>query len=106
LRWCAYGARKIALRNPERYVAVTALCPAVFPAEPADAAPADKRPLTVNDLNQAIGTNPETYSSNSAYDILRRNLAAHRSASPEIGLVVIVSWVRSHRVSVCNFTLC
>jgi S-formylglutathione hydrolase len=61
----AYGPLKIALRNPERCVAVTALCPAVFPAEPADAAPAVNRPLVLNDLNQAMGTNPETCSSNS-----------------------------------------
>ena len=82
----AYGALKIALRNPERCVAVTALCPVVFPAESADAVPAVNRPSVLNDLNQPIGTNPETSSSNSVYDILRRNRTALRFARPEIYL--------------------
>ncbi|MBX6363808.1 MAG: esterase [Gemmatimonadetes bacterium] len=75
-----YGALKLAFREPERYAAVAALCPAVFPAETAAAVPERNRPSVLGELNQAMGADEATYRRNSVYGIVRSNLDRIRAA--------------------------
>ncbi|PDT44501.1 esterase [Sinorhizobium fredii] len=79
-----YGALKAALRNPKDYRAVAALCPAIFPAETSQTVPKHNRPSILNDLNEAMGADAKTYSSNSVHSILRGNTEAIRSQSLQI----------------------
>ena len=66
-----YGALKLAARNPDRYRAVAALCPAVFPAERADEVPARNRPAILGELNQAMGKGIDGYSDNCIPTLIR-----------------------------------
>ncbi|HEU4629466.1 MAG TPA: alpha/beta hydrolase-fold protein [Gemmatimonadaceae bacterium] len=75
-----YGALKLAFREPERYVAVAALCPAIFPAEAAADVPERNRPSVLGDLHRAMGEDEATYRSNSVHGILRANLDRIRAA--------------------------
>ena len=50
-----YGALKLALRRPEAFAAVAALCPVIFPADIAADVPARNRPSILGDLNAAMG---------------------------------------------------
>jgi S-formylglutathione hydrolase len=68
-----YGALKIVFGAPDRYAAVAALCPTIFPAETASAVPEVNRPAILNDLNRAMGEDERTYSRNSVYGRLRAN---------------------------------
>jgi S-formylglutathione hydrolase len=73
-----YGALKIALRRPDAYQAVAALCPTVFPAENLATVPAQNRLAILDELNQAMGA--AGYDACSVYGILRSNLIAVRGA--------------------------
>jgi S-formylglutathione hydrolase len=75
-----YGALKIAFREPERCVAVAALCPAIFPAERAADVPARNVPAVLGELHRAMGEDEATYSRNSVYGILRSNVDRIRKA--------------------------
>lgn len=75
-----YGALKIAFREPERYVAVAALCPAIFPAETPAAVPERNVPAVLGDLHRAMGEDDATYRRNSVYGILRSNVGRIRTA--------------------------
>lgn len=68
-----YAALKIALRNPLRYLAVAALCPAIFPGETADLIPSGNLPFPLDELNAAMGSDVESYRLNSVYGIIRKN---------------------------------
>jgi S-formylglutathione hydrolase len=68
-----YGALKLAFRHPEKYRAVAALCPVIFPGETPSSIPERNRPAILNDLNQAMGADETTYLSNSIYGIARSN---------------------------------
>ncbi len=74
-----YGALKMALRRPDAYQAVAALCPTVFPAEDLASVPARNRPAVLNELNQAMGS--AGYDACSVYSVLQSNLGAVRSAN-------------------------
>lgn len=50
-----YGALKIAFREPPRYVAVAAMCPAIWPAEIASAVEKRKLPSIPDDLDRTRG---------------------------------------------------
>lgn len=69
-----YGALKLAFRAPERYAAVAAVCPAIFPGETASAVPERNLPSVLGELHRAMGTDDATYRQNSVYGIAR----AHR----------------------------
>ena len=75
-----YGALKLAFREPERYAAVAALSPAVFPAETAAAVPQRNQPSVLGELHRAMGGDDVTYRRNSVYGILRANLDRIRAA--------------------------
>jgi S-formylglutathione hydrolase len=79
-----YGALKLALRRPDAWVAVAALCPVVFPAESAAAVPAENQPAVLGDLNRAMGADDPTYMRNSVYGLLRANHATIRHAGTRI----------------------
>jgi S-formylglutathione hydrolase len=69
-----YGALKLAFREPERFAAVAALCPAIFPAETAAAVQPRHRPSVLGELHRAMGADEESYRRNCVYGILRSNL--------------------------------
>lgn len=75
-----YGALKLAFRDPERYAAVAALCPAIFPAEAAADVPERNRPSVLGELNRAMGGDETAYRRNSVYGILRANVDRIRAA--------------------------
>jgi S-formylglutathione hydrolase len=75
-----YGALKLAFRDPERYAAVAALSPAIFPAETAAAVQERDVPSVLGDLNRTMGADETTYRHNSVYGILRTNLDRVQSA--------------------------
>lgn len=79
-----YGALKLALRRPDAWAAVAALCPVVFPAETAAAVPADNQPAILAELNRAMGADDATYARHSVYGLLRANHAAIRHAGTRI----------------------
>jgi S-formylglutathione hydrolase len=79
-----YGALKIALREPERFAAVAALCPVVFPGETPDSVPERNRPSVLGDLHRAMGADDATYRHNSVHAIARAN--ADRIRSSGIGI--------------------
>lgn len=75
-----YGALKLAFREPERYAAVAALSPAVFPAETAAAVQPRHVPSVLGELHRAMGEDEATYRRNSVYGIVRANLDRIRAA--------------------------
>lgn len=79
-----YGALKIALRRPNAYQAVAALCPTVFPAEDLESVPARNRSAVLDELNRAMGSGG--YETCSVYGILRNNLVALRAA--DVGIFI------------------
>lgn len=79
-----YGALKIAFRDPQRYVAVAAMCPAIFPAEAASEVEERHRPSVLDALHRAMGDDDATYQKNSVYGILRSNLGLLRAANTAI----------------------
>ena len=81
-----YGALKLALRRPEAFAAVAALCPVIFPAGAAADVPARNRPSILGDLNAAMGADAETYSRNCVPALLSRNADAVRAADLRIFL--------------------
>jgi S-formylglutathione hydrolase len=74
-----YGALKLAFREPERFAAVAALCPAIFPAETAAAVQQRHRPSVLGELHRAMGVDEATYRHNCVYGIVRSNLDRMRS---------------------------
>jgi len=68
-----YGALKLAFRQPGRYRAVAALCPAIFPAETSDGVPEKNRGSILGELNIAMGDTPDRYADNCVQALLRRN---------------------------------
>jgi len=84
-----YGALKIALRNPARYVAVAAISPAVFPGETIDNVPDRNIPAVLGDLHRAMGADsndPEAYDFNSVYSRAR----AQRAQIPSAQLPILI----------------
>lgn len=79
-----YGALKLALRRPDAWAAVAALCPVIFPAETAAAVPPDNQPAILADLNRAMGVDDATYARNSVHGLLRANQAAIRHVGTRI----------------------
>jgi S-formylglutathione hydrolase len=75
-----YGALKLAFREPERYAAVAALSPAIFPAESAAAVPPRNLPSVLGELHRAMGDDEAIYRRNSVYGILRSNLDRIRAS--------------------------
>lgn len=81
-----FGALRLAFGQPEAYVAVAALCPAIFPGETPDAVPERNRPSVLGDLHRALGDDPATYAANSVHGPLRANAARIRDHGPCIFL--------------------
>jgi S-formylglutathione hydrolase len=79
-----YGALKLALREPERYAAVAALSPAIFPGETPAAVPERNVPSVLGELHRAMGANDAIYERNSVYGIARSN--AERIRASGIGI--------------------
>lgn len=79
-----YGALKLAFRAPDRYRAVAALCPAIFPAESLDEVPAKNRPAILGELNHAMGAAPYGYSGNCVPTLLRQNIDVVRESALKI----------------------
>lgn len=79
-----YGALKMALRNPDAFCAVAALCPTIFPAERATDVPERNRPAVLTDLNQAMAG--AGYEANSIPCLLRARLEALKTAATSIFL--------------------
>jgi S-formylglutathione hydrolase len=79
-----YGALKIAFRDPDRYAAVAAMCPAIFPAENQLAVEARHRPAILDELHRAMGGDNTTYQGNSVYGILRSKQDTLRTAKTAI----------------------
>ncbi|WP_424630402.1 alpha/beta hydrolase-fold protein [Bradyrhizobium sp. SYSU BS000235] len=71
-----YAALKLAFRQPEKYRAVAALCPVIFPGETPSSVPERNRPAILNDLNIAMGADEATYQSNSVYGLARSHHAS------------------------------
>jgi len=68
-----YAALKLAFRQPDRYRAVAALCPVVFPGETSAEVPEKNRGSLLGELNRAMGESPDDYSNNCVPALLRRN---------------------------------
>lgn len=84
-----YGALKVSFRFPERFAAVAAISPAVFPAEEPGSVPAKNAPAVLGELNRAMsmGTGDRNiYDRNSVYAIAR----AHAARIRETGLPILV----------------
>lgn len=79
-----YGGLSAAFRQPERFLAVAALCPVIFPAETAEAVPPRNRPSVLNDLNEAMGNDAATYAGNCVHSLARKNAAAIRTENLQI----------------------
>lgn len=81
-----YGALKLAFRQPQRYRAVAALCPAIFPAEVAGDVPEKNLPAVLGDLNRAMGKTSVHYADNCVQSLLR----AHRADIVSSGLKIFL----------------
>jgi len=79
-----YGGLSAAFRCPNRFVAVAALCPVVFPAETSAGVPSQNLPSVLNDLNNAMGSDARTYGSNCVHALARRHAAAIRAGKLQI----------------------
>lgn len=81
-----YGALKIAFAQPERFIAVAAMAPAVFPGETADQVPPGNAPSVLGDLLTAMRDSPAGYAANSVTGRLRASAGAIRDS----GLAIAV----------------
>ncbi|MER6174304.1 YqiA/YcfP family alpha/beta fold hydrolase [Streptosporangium sp. NPDC001681] len=82
-----YGALKLGFRHPERYRAVAALSPAIFPGERMDKVPDENLPGVLRDLHLTMGAganDPAAYAHNSVYGRLRANVDDLRRHRPAI----------------------
>lgn len=79
-----YGALKIAFREPERYAAVAALCPVIFPGETPGSVPERNRPSILGELHRAMGEDDATYARNSVPGVLRARRDRIRAAALEV----------------------
>lgn len=79
-----YAALKLALRPPHAFTAVAALCPAIFPAESAEAVPEANRPSVLGLLNQAMGDGPQAYRHNCVHSLARGHAATLRDAATRL----------------------
>ncbi|MFI0937533.1 alpha/beta hydrolase [Streptomyces sp. NPDC021020] len=78
-----YGALKLAFAEPERYAAVAALSPVVFPGETPDGVPARALPSLLGELHEAMSLgsgDPATYAANSVYGRARAHADRIRAA--------------------------
>ncbi|MFI0895615.1 alpha/beta hydrolase [Streptomyces sp. NPDC020983] len=78
-----YGALKIAFAAPERYAAVAALSPTVFPGETPDGVPERTRPSVLGELHEAMSLgsgDPAVYAANSVHGRARAHAARIRAA--------------------------
>ncbi|MFE5793085.1 alpha/beta hydrolase [Streptomyces sp. NPDC056503] len=80
-----YGVLKAAFRDPERFAAVAALSPAVFPGETPEDVPAANLPSVLGELHRAMahgtGDAATTYAGNSVQGRARRHAEAIRGAA-------------------------
>ncbi|GHD02948.1 alpha/beta hydrolase [Novosphingobium pokkalii] len=81
-----YGALKLAFRQPDRFRAVAASCPAIFPAERSMAVPEHNRPGILDELNRSMGETPERYAENCVPALLRSRRDAIRPSGLSIRL--------------------
>ncbi|WP_282693955.1 alpha/beta hydrolase-fold protein [Streptomyces sp. CC208A] len=79
-----YGALKVAFGDPDRFAAVAALSPAVFPGETPEDVPEANRPSVLGELHRAMahGTgDPATYTGNSVHGRARLHADRIRAAA-------------------------
>ncbi|ASO21046.1 S-formylglutathione hydrolase [Actinoalloteichus hoggarensis] len=81
-----YGALKIAFAAPERFAAVVALSPAVFPGETPVSVPEANRPSILGELHAAMGADLATYQGNCVHGRARRHAAELRAG----GLAILL----------------
>ncbi|MET9350018.1 alpha/beta hydrolase [Streptomyces termitum] len=84
-----YGALKAAFGAPERFAAVAAVSPAVFPGETPDGVPSANLPSVLGELHRDMGGgtgDPEAYARASVQGRARRNAGRIRAA----GLRVLI----------------
>ncbi|WP_066708280.1 alpha/beta hydrolase [Sphingomonas adhaesiva] len=81
-----YGALKLAFRQLDRFRAVAASCPAIFPAERSMAVPEHNRPGILDELNRSMGETPERYAENCVPALLRSRRDAIRLSGLSIRL--------------------
>ena len=77
-----YGVLKTAFCDPDRFAAVAAVSPAVFPGETPESVPEANIPSVLGDLHRAMAHgsgDPDTYAGNSVYGRARRNADRIRS---------------------------
>jgi S-formylglutathione hydrolase len=79
-----YGALKLGLRHPARYVAVAALCPTVFPGETRNAVPERNRLSILGELHQAMGCDDAEFTRNSVVGIARAHADRLRNEFPPL----------------------
>jgi S-formylglutathione hydrolase len=82
-----YGALKIAFAEPERFVSVAAISPAVFPGETAQDVPMRNIPSILGEFHDAMsgGTcDPAVYAANSVYARARANRSGIQQAALKI----------------------
>jgi S-formylglutathione hydrolase len=79
-----YGALKIAFRQPERFIAVAAMAPAVFPGETADQVPPRNTPSVLGQLLAEMRDSPAGYSANHVVAVLRAGADAIRRSGLSI----------------------
>jgi len=79
-----YGALKMAFRHPERYVAVAALCPAIFPGETPVAVPQRNLNSILGELHRAMGTCPAQYARQCVPALARTNADRIRASRPSV----------------------
>ena len=78
-----YGVLKLAFTEPERFAAVAAISPAVFPGELPDTVPDHALPSVLGDLHRSMSLNtgdPATYVANSVQGRARANAEAVRQS--------------------------
>ncbi|WP_327091250.1 alpha/beta hydrolase-fold protein [Nonomuraea sp. NBC_01738] len=75
-----YGALKLAFADPERFAAVAAISPAVFPGETQHDVPPANLPSVLGDLHRAMTTGPG-YVANSVHGRARANAGRIRAAA-------------------------
>ncbi|TCN48162.1 S-formylglutathione hydrolase [Rhodococcus sp. SMB37] len=79
-----YGALKAAFSTPDRFAAVAAISPAVFPGETPDDVPSRNIPSVLGELHRAMSEatgDPAVYASNSVYGRARTHADEIRDAS-------------------------
>ncbi len=84
-----YGALKVAFGDPDRFAAIAAISPAVFPGETPEDVPQPNLPSVLGDLHQAMANgsgDADTYVGNSVYGRARFN--AHRIRDTALPILV------------------